>query len=181
MDAMRRGLGRIADDAFARPGDRAASMPALTLVRPAAPATPVRFPVGVQSRKVDDSRRIRLRWDSDSIAELLGWSTGLLDAVCHDGWLVLTQRPEHVGAPAGRNSSFANLVSAGTDSERIAFRDAHLGHLAAACGDHLLVAPIPDAGALVVTNPVGLAAFASSHVQTLITNTTNPTTEETAS
>ncbi|MCB0966068.1 MAG: hypothetical protein KDB37_04480 [Ilumatobacter sp.] len=164
--ALKRGLGRIADHAVA--GTDTPQGPALRLVHAPAPSDDARFPVGAQTRKLDAAGRVKLRWDSASVAELLGWGPGLLDAVCHDGWLVLTQRDDLVNAKPGSNSSFASITNAGTANERIALRGAHLHHLGVADGDHLLLAPLPDAGALVLTNPCRLAAFASEQVLALI-------------
>lgn len=140
----------------------------LTLVHATAPATPGRFPDGVEARIVDDCGRLRPNLRAGSTADVLGWQAGVLDTTIVDGWLTLTQRPEHVGAPRGRTGNLVGFTVTGRGVERVCLRPAHLLALDATAGTLLLVAAIPDSAALVVVNPMQLAGHAPAHVRTLL-------------
>ncbi len=168
-DATLRGLGRFGGllqnlSTPARPHDS----PSLTVVRAAAAPCEASFPLGVSARIVDHAGRLKPQLTAGALTELLGWQDGVLDATMVDGYLALTQRPEQVGAPRGRSSAKVGFTATRTGVQRICLRPAHLIQMDATAGDVLVIAAIPDRGALVVVNPTVLAGFAPRHVLSLV-------------
>jgi len=168
-DATLRGLGRFGGllqnlSTPTRPHDG----PSLTLVRATAASSDASFPLGVSARIVDGGGRLKPQLTAGPLTELLGWQDGVLDTTMVDGYLALTQRPEHVGAPRGRSSANVGFTATAAGVERICLRPAHLIQMKAAAGDVLVIAAIPEHGALVVVNPIVLAGFAPRHVLTLL-------------
>ncbi len=85
-----------------------------------------------------------------------------------DGWLVLVQHPEHVGAPRGRSNHRVGFTVTPGVGERIGLRPAHLDGRAAGPSTLLLLAAVPDQAALIIINPAQLARLAPPQVQHLI-------------
>ncbi len=150
--------------AVENPAGRAGAPIAITAQRR---VTGAKFPAGAQTRSVSADGRFRFAAGPGGLAELLGWGTGALDAVGIEGWLVLTQRPEQVGAPRGRNRATAGFIVSAR-CERLTLRAAHLANLGVAPGNHLLIAPVPARGALVVVDPCVCAALAPERVGRLL-------------
>ena len=151
LDVTRRRLGRIGD--IATQSTDTGSVSPLTLV-PTAPviSTPT-FPLGAQTRRVDASGRFKPGFDSGTLSELLGWSTGGLDVTVVDGWLLLTQSKTARQSSRRRCSHFGAFTVNANGVERVALRPAHLERAALGADRNLLVAPLSDIGALVVVNP----------------------------
>ena len=169
-DAQHRGyngIGGSLGDLLHNPS-KVAARHQLTLVEAAAPATPCQFPCGVEARVVDDDGRLRPQFAAGQVCDLLGWQSGVLATTLINGWLVLTQRPEHVGARRGRNNDKAGFTVGSSGVERICLRPAHMLHLDTNAGGLLLLAAIPDEGAVVIVNPLLIAAQAPGHVRPLL-------------
>ena len=140
----------------------------IALVQPAAPAVPGEFPAGVVARCLDESRRLRPNLPGGQLTRLLGWQPGALGTTLVDGWIALVQRPEHVGARRSRSSHLAGFTAGASGCERIALRLAHLLHLDAVPGTLLMLAPVPDRGAVVIVNPLLIVRIAPTHICTLL-------------
>ncbi len=162
--AIARGLGSIVDVTATTFGHRAP----LCLVEPSAPTMQVRFACGPTMRRLDTSRRIKFRPGSDSLTTLLGWSTGTLDTLFHNGWLILTQRDAQAGAPRGRNRAHAAFRVEPTGVERISFTPTHLRHLGVDECAELIVAADPSAGSFVVVDPNQILLVAPKPVLALL-------------
>ena len=124
------------------------------------------FPLGCRTRRLDGSSRFKLQLDDRRLADLLGWADGVLDVVVADGWALLTQRPEQRGAGRTRNSAYAGFTAGPV--ERVALRPGHLTLLGLTARDEVLVAPLPDHGALALCNPDLIAALAPPHIARLL-------------
>jgi hypothetical protein len=171
-DATLRGLGGdggleglIAN--LTRP-ERPHSAAPLRLVSAAAPKSAARFPLGCTGRELDAKGRLKPHLKTGSLSVLLGWQPGVLDTVIVDGYMTLSQRPEQIGVSGGRCGARVGFTVIASGVERISLRPAHLFQLDATPGDELMLAPIPDRGALVIVNPMVLAGFAPPHVLGLL-------------
>ena len=161
-------LGRLAtstDDPA--PGQTQRS---LTLVHSRAPQSDAAFPYGVDARTIDDCGRIKPSLSAGSLASLCDWQAGVLDTVIVDGYVKLTQRSEHIGAPRGRSSGHVGFSVDAKGLERVLLRPAHLYQLGLGQGDTVILAVLPEHRALVVINPGLLAGFAPAHVLTMLTS-----------
>jgi hypothetical protein len=147
IDQTRSGLGKIGSGVLS---GTARSTQVLRVVETAATA-PATLPLGAQTRKLDPEGRLKLAGDG-RIGTLLGWQDGGLDVVMSAGWAVVRQPSCHVGYRPKRYSSLASFVVSGS-CERIGFKPAHLSQLGVTGGSHVLVAPIPDTGTLLVVDP----------------------------
>ena len=131
------------------------------------------FPVGVETRRLDADGRFKVQWvldDGVTLAEILGWESGALEVVMVAGWMVLTQPAVCVGAKPRRNGCQAKFSSSSSSSsaERVSLKPAHLIQLALRRHRAVLVAPVPEHGALIVTNPITCLAGAPGHVATVL-------------
>jgi hypothetical protein len=158
-------LGRIAS--MAADTDRAERpVGTITFIAPQPPTLAGEFPLGCRTRRLDGSNRFKLQLDDRRLAELLGWDDGVLDVAVAQGWALLTQRPEQRGAGRSRNSVYAGFTTGAI--ERVALRPGHLSLLGLATGGEVLVAPLPDHGALALCNPDLIAALAPPHIARLL-------------
>jgi hypothetical protein len=143
--------------------------PALPVVRPAAPPSPMAFPDGYIFCTLDSGGRIKPHLSYGRLADVFGWRSGVLDSVLLDGWLRLSQPADCVGRPRGRCNERAGLTVAQSGIERVCLRPAHLAALGIRPGDPLFVAPILDQQTLVIVNAAHqLAAHAPAHIRTLL-------------
>jgi hypothetical protein len=151
IEAMRRGLGTLASPAAS---DATGRVTPLTLIHSKAPTPAGSFPLGAQTRRIDECMRLKFAPNGVTMAELLGWEPGALDAVCHDGWLMLSQDPERVRPRRGYHSAFARFSVASNGTSRISLSHAHLDNLGVGAGHDVLVAVLPDASRVLVIDPV---------------------------
>ena len=159
-------LGRLATPANdPAPGRTQRS---LTLVHSRAPQSDAAFPCGATPRTIDDDGRIKPSLRAGSLASLCDWQSGVLDTVIVDGYLKLTQRSEHIGAPRGRSSGHVGFSVNAKGLERVLLRPAHLQQLGLVPGDAVILAVVPEHRALVVINPCLLAGFAPAHVRAML-------------
>jgi hypothetical protein len=167
LDARRHGLGGLLGELS---GVAAVSRPkTLTVVRPTAPQSEMRFPDGFLFCTVDSAGRIKPHFPDGRLSDLFGWRGGVLDSVLVDGWLRLSQPADCVGRPRGRCNERVGFTVASTGIERVCLRPAHLSGLGIRPGVTLFVAPILDEQTLVIVNPgQQLAAHAPAHVRTLL-------------
>lgn len=163
IDRTRRSLGKIGR----LDGAERTAGPALRLVEPAAPTGRLSFPCGARTRKVDSSSRLKFTGD-DRPSELLGWHDGAVEVTAEDGWLILRQPVHLAGMPAARFSTLAALSGAGRATERIVLKPAHLELVDLPDDRHLLVAAVPDAGALLVVDPAVALAGAPVAVTAVV-------------
>lgn len=171
LNLTRARLGRIATaaDTGAASGRPVGS---ITFLDPTPPPTPVRFPLGCRTRRVDASGRIKLQLGDTGLSQLLGWTDGVLDFVTVNGWAVLTQRPEQRHASRGRNSSYAGFSVAAGGVERIGLSPTHLHLIGVATGDEVLMAALPEHNAITMCNPDIVASLAPAHVARLLEQST---------
>lgn len=162
IDKTRRALGGITELA-ASPAPASSTGP-LPRVITRAPDPFAAFPCGASTRRLDSSLRIKFSAGDTRLGELLGWRDGTLDTVCVNGWLMLTQRPDGIGAARGRCSNAAGFTVASNGVERIALRPAHAANLGVDAGDSVLVAAMPDVGGLVIVDPAQILAVAPRNV-----------------
>ncbi|MFM7252302.1 MAG: hypothetical protein ACKO27_04465 [Ilumatobacteraceae bacterium] len=163
-------IGTMATDAGAA-GRHAGT---LRFLAPQPAAVTGRFPVGCRTRRLEASNRIKLQLGERGLADLLGWADGALDVVIADGWALVSQRPEQQAATRGRNSAYAAFTIGAGGVERIGLRPRHLDLLGVAAGDELLVAALPDHGALVLCDPDLIAALAPTHIARLLIRPDEP-------
>lgn len=108
----------------------------LTTVRAGLPAAALQFPAGAETRRLDADGRIKVAWSNSStqgvgLSSVLGWEPGALDAVIVDGWMVLTQRPDLIGAKTRRQSIHGRFSVGASGVERIGLTAAHIDRLGA--------------------------------------------------
>ncbi|CAB4588249.1 MAG: hypothetical protein F2534_18475 [Actinobacteria bacterium] len=96
IDKTRRALGGITELAVG-PAPAPSTGP-LPRVVTHAPDPVAAFPCGASTRRLDEPLRTKFAAGDMHLGELLGWRDGTLDTVCVNGWLVLTQRPDGIGA-----------------------------------------------------------------------------------
>ena len=159
-------LGRIGAAALAN-APAPVNRPELTLVHARADHRRA-FPCGAETRKIDSSNRIKLHLPTGPVTQVLGWVLGALDAVTVDGWLALTQPDGFAGVRRDRCGPNARFTAPGGDRERITFRPAQLECLGLGKGDHVLIAAVPDAAALIVVNSAVCLSVAPGHIAALI-------------
>ena len=102
------------------------------------------------TRALDGSGRLRVRIDSQSLTELLGWESGPLTAITDGLWTVL--RPDTDGGPLVRNDGRCSV----TDDGRLRLSDAVTYALAARPGSEVAVLVLPDQNAVAVCRPAAL-------------------------
>lgn len=159
-------LGRIATIAHdAGPAARTAGTLAFIAPRLVTPAGV--FPLGCRTRRLDGSLRLKLQLGERGLTETLGLADGALDVVIAQGWALITQRAEQRGASRGRNSAYAAFTVTSGGVERIGLRSNHVALLGVAAGDEVLVALLPDYGALALCDPDLIAALAPAHIARL--------------
>jgi hypothetical protein len=162
IDKTRRALGGITH--LASGVDAASSSGPLLRVSAHAPDPVGAFPCGASTRRLDASLRIKFAAGDLRLGELLGWRDGTLEIVCVNGWLMLTQRPDDIGAARGRCSNAAGFTVAANGVERIGLRPAHAANLGVAAGESVLVAALPDVRGLVIVDPAQILAAAPRNV-----------------
>jgi hypothetical protein len=167
IGVLQQRLGRIGAAALAH-APAPVNRPELTLVHARSDQARPSFPCGAETRKIDNSNRIKLHLPTGPVSSVLGWVLGALDAVTVDGWLALTQPSGFAGARRDRCGPNARFTSPGGDRERITLRPAQLECLGATKGDYLLIAAVPDAGALIVVNPAVCLSVAPGHITALV-------------
>ena len=125
-DATMRGLGGpggleglIAN--LTRP-ERPHSAAPLRLVSASAPKSAARFPLGCTGREFDVKGRLKPHLEAGPLAELLGWQPGVLDTVIVDGYMTLSQQPEHIGVSGGRCGARIGFTVIASGVERISLR-----------------------------------------------------------
>jgi hypothetical protein len=163
IDLTRRGLGKLArlDVATSTAGRP------LPVVRAGAPLDRMPFPCGARTRKVDADGRVKFTGDGRP-SQLLDWCDGALEVTAEHGWLVLRQPSHLAGETPRRYAASAAFTGAGSATERITLKPAHLALARLPEDRHLLVAAVPDAGSLVLVDPSAALAAAPIAVTTAV-------------
>ncbi len=141
------------------------------------PKAAPRFSVGAETRRLDADGRFKIAWTTPApvrLSELLGWSTGALDVVCVDGWMLLSQPDELAGVTPRRNGVHARFSVDTAGVERVGLKSAHVNRLGVSELRTVLVAPVPDSSSLIVVNPSVALGGAPPHVMSALTLETDP-------